>query len=394
MVDNEIVHIDSSKLRDLVTDLVDLRYEGQWWDFKRQWPDCNSLLHDIICMANNTSFTTALLIIGVDEEEDFTYRTTGNDDRSKNTQMLVDFLKDKPFLGGNRPEVEVRRIEINESTCIDVIIIYSTRQVPYVLFRNWRDLKVGNIYTRINDTNTAVDATADLDKVEKLWRQHFYLDTSAVERMKLYITDHNNWHDGYCDKDSVCWFYIGHPEYILGIIDDDRDGMEYYHIKHCDPTPYWASLYLRYHQTVIKKFDITYLDGGNYFNIAPTRTYIKGCLSSDHLGQSYSYCYFIRGTYEYRLFELFNYLQQNGCYAYEAQKRFIKSIVIYDSYYEKEIIDNKIISHAEAFKRLVDNEMQDIYIGETFSDEQKESFLKSYGTVHAINKWIDKLRNN
>ena len=54
-----------------IQDLISLKQEGAYWDFKREWYSQNKkddLLHDIICMSNNLSNRDAYIIIGVDEE--------------------------------------------------------------------------------------------------------------------------------------------------------------------------------------------------------------------------------------------------------------------------------------------------------------------------------------
>ena len=54
-----------------ISQLINLKQEGRYWDFKRQWYSNNKkgdLLHDIICMANNLTDKDGLIIIGVDEE--------------------------------------------------------------------------------------------------------------------------------------------------------------------------------------------------------------------------------------------------------------------------------------------------------------------------------------
>ena len=49
--------------------LISLKHEGGYWDFKREWFDnTTDLLHDIICMANNLENRDAYIIIGIDQE--------------------------------------------------------------------------------------------------------------------------------------------------------------------------------------------------------------------------------------------------------------------------------------------------------------------------------------
>ena len=86
-------------LVDIIRDLIASEKEGGYWDFKRQWYESNEdLLHDIICMANNLEDRDAYIIIGVDEENNFKINDVVGDLNRKNTQMLIDFLKDKNLM--------------------------------------------------------------------------------------------------------------------------------------------------------------------------------------------------------------------------------------------------------------------------------------------------------
>ena len=93
--------------------LISLKQEGNYWDFKREWYSQDKkadLLHDIICMANNLVNRDAYIIIGVDEENDYSFSSVKSDPNRKNTQKLVDFLREKHFAGGVRPIVSVKNI--------------------------------------------------------------------------------------------------------------------------------------------------------------------------------------------------------------------------------------------------------------------------------------------
>ena len=51
----------------IIKELISLKQEGEYWDFKREWHKKNSdLLHDIICFANNLVNRDCFIIIGVD----------------------------------------------------------------------------------------------------------------------------------------------------------------------------------------------------------------------------------------------------------------------------------------------------------------------------------------
>ena len=115
-----------------ITKLIWLKQEGPYWDFKRQWykkGDEGDMLHDILCMANNLENRDAYIIIGVDEEQDYSLVEVQEDPYRRNTQMLTDFLRDKKFAGDIRPVVTVESILVTGIT-IDVIVIHNSDNTP------------------------------------------------------------------------------------------------------------------------------------------------------------------------------------------------------------------------------------------------------------------------
>ena len=134
-------------LRDKIMELIELKQEGGYWDFKRQWHESKGdLLHDIICMANNLEDNDAYIIIGVDEENNCKIKNVLDDPHRKNTQMLVDFLKDKKFAGDIRPVVKVENLQFYSAT-IDVVVIKNSPNTPFYLKERFQDLSPNYIYT-------------------------------------------------------------------------------------------------------------------------------------------------------------------------------------------------------------------------------------------------------
>ena len=115
--------MDMLSLREEILQLIALRQEGEYWDFKKEWykrkPD---LLHDIICMANNLSNHDGLIIIGVDEETDYSICNVANDQNRRKTQDIVAFLREKKFAGGIRPTVYVQSLSLNQTTIGAIVI--------------------------------------------------------------------------------------------------------------------------------------------------------------------------------------------------------------------------------------------------------------------------------
>jgi len=223
-----IDELDTAALRKRIMELISLGTEGDFWDFKKSWHSNKAdLLHDIICMANNLTNHDGLIIIGV---ENATWKLPGNlsiDTNRKTQQNVIDFLKNKHFAGGVRPTVYVRTISIFEGANKDVgvIIVKNTDKTPYFLSDNFqeshKELYKGNIYTRVGDTNTPKTETADIDKVEMLWRRRFGIDKTAIEKLKLLLSKTEDWHplgtDGvHSSRNSYGkWFNRYYPEFTI-----------------------------------------------------------------------------------------------------------------------------------------------------------------------------------
>lgn len=152
-------YTNDESLPKLVADLANLKREGSYWDFKREWHENKAdLLHDIICMANNPEDTTGLLIIGINEEEDF--QPTGDVNllgERRNTQSIVNMLRAKHWADGI-PKVRVASIKLGNA-CIDVVLIdHDSESLPYYLTVDYGEgrsvVRAGAVYTRNADNNT------------------------------------------------------------------------------------------------------------------------------------------------------------------------------------------------------------------------------------------------
>lgn len=228
--------------------LISLRQEGEYWDFKKEWYQNKSdFLHDIICMANNLSNHDGLIIIGVDEETDYSICDVTNDTNRRRTQDIVAFLREKKFAGGIRPTVYVQPLFLRKNE-IDVIIIKNDRNTPYYLTEQYQGVFANNIYARIMDTNTPKNSSADINIVEKLWKKRFGIDTAALDRALLFLQVPCDW----VDSDNGKKFYKYAPEFTLEDIqaEDGRNGYEFYLFNQCDSRPRWYDINIYYHQTL------------------------------------------------------------------------------------------------------------------------------------------------
>ena len=184
---------------DIIAELISLDVEGPYWDFKEKWPDNNvDLLHDIICMANNLEDQDAFIIIGVsDSEKTGHLEVIGVSDQDrKNQQNLIDFLRGKKYAGDNRPITYVETLNISGKE-LDIIVIKKTHKTPYYLTVPYvcgnKRLLSGHIYIRVGDTNTPKDMTADIDKVEYLWRKRFGIDLTIRDKLLRLLDEPSGW---------------------------------------------------------------------------------------------------------------------------------------------------------------------------------------------------------
>ncbi|MBF4468138.1 MAG: ATP-binding protein [Methanobrevibacter arboriphilus] len=182
-------------------------YESTFWDFKLKPHEKNvDLLHDILCLANCKHDGDRYLIIGVYDPTQHRNKKgkdrimgISKEDANRKTQaQLIDFLDNIDFAGGNRPEVLIEIIKIDNKE-IDVIIIKNNPLKPYYITKpypkrsNGKQVLDSHIYTRIQDKNTAVNKSADIFHIEKMWEERFGLDLTAIDKLKLLLKKPNEW---------------------------------------------------------------------------------------------------------------------------------------------------------------------------------------------------------
>jgi hypothetical protein len=156
-------------LTPVIVSCINSKQEGSHYDFKQEWHSegkNGDLLHDILCLANNTTNADAYLIVGVTDS----YDVVGVADWRKSSDVY-DFLRSKKFAGNHIPDIQLHKVYYKHHK-IDVIEIKSSKHVPFYLDEKYRDVGV-QIYTRVGDTNTPKNECANYTDVETLWRIHF-----------------------------------------------------------------------------------------------------------------------------------------------------------------------------------------------------------------------------
>lgn len=270
---DKLRYTSDSNLPTLVAKLALLKREGEYWDFKREWHSNNAdLLHDIICLANNPTGETGLLIIGIDEDAGFapTVSEKGLGDR-KNTQTLTNFLRDKQWSNGF-PSVRVAQISIFGASVDVVLIAHEEDAVPYYLTKDYgsgkKTVRAGTIYARDADNNTPKNGVASSLAVERLWRRHFGLDKTPLERLPHLLKDPSKWK---CtlpvqprgeEASGYCYYCVDYPEFTyVRSPEPELDGYRYFMLA--SPffrSPDWWIGRFYYHQTMIFEMPGAYSD--------------------------------------------------------------------------------------------------------------------------------------
>lgn len=381
--------MESYEFEQVIIDLITLKQEGGYWDFKREWYHANSdLLHDIICMANNLESRDAYIIIGIDEESDYAVVDVAKDEYRKNTQQIVDFLRNKKFAGGIRPTVYIHPLYLQGQT-IDVVVVKNDYDTPFYLTESYQGVFANNIYVRMMDTNTPKTASADRIHIEYLWRKHFRLDASPIDRVLHYLTLRKDWLNAHSETSSI-EYYKYYPEYTIehSSVGEDRDGYEYYLFNQTDRTPHWYDIVIRFHQTIIASLGGSALDGGRYFTSTPETGGIR--FSQGSLDCYIYYKYFINGTLEY-IVHCYYYKDDEDEARY-SHDRFLECVLVFGTKREKEEFEWYVLSHQDQFVDLTQRVHLPYF--PNLDGYNMSAFKREYSNACALKEMLNNFMND
>jgi hypothetical protein len=388
---------------EIILKLINLKYEGEYWDSKEKWYDNKAdMLIDIICMANNLTLDNkdGLLIIGV---EDNTYKIKGveNDPNRKTQQNMIDFLKKIKFAGNIRPEITVTTFSYLKHE-IDVIKIKNTNYTPYYLYEDYNDgdkkIRQGNIYTRVMDTNTPIDAIADVNQTEFLWKKRFNLTVSPAKKIFCMLQKKEEFEKTYSSKtENTIYYHKVNPEYKIELIPDDELGNdEYYSYAMTNNSTSYGLIIIKYFETELYQGQYVYLDGGRFITMVPKWSSVK--FMNDENGV-YCYKYYLKNSKEYILS---NFIQFDDSESTYAKERFYEIILCFNDEeehcsFEKYLLkQNKdgCIEKAIKNERNFDHIIVDTYVNSGENIElKKEAYIKRLSTGKVLNGYLFDFRN-
>jgi len=264
--------VDSQRLAQIVTGLVERGSEGVYWDFKRTH-HCENwrLVHDVLCLANADHDGPRFLVFGV-KDGDFSLHSIEQDAGRRTQADIATLFRDnaRKFFQSRFPTFHLRQVDIR-GQLVDVLVIEDEPKKPYYLVERMQQLPAHHVYTRVCDTNTAATAAAQPHEIERMWRQRFGLDEPAIERAKRCLAEPAAWWIG--DEDgSACCHHDVSPEFTLKVASADN-GMachqEWTRAEVRTDNNYAGSYELRYHQTLLRQVHYVGFDDRKKSMVAP-----------------------------------------------------------------------------------------------------------------------------
>lgn len=325
-------------LSNIITKLI-CEDEDEYHDFKEEWYVQNKkdeMIKDIFSFVNTAHHHDCYLIMGIKNDRDHTIVGIENDKNRYNTQKLTDYLGYLPIANCETPVVRVESLPIEQHT-IDVIIIKDFNQVPVYLTKQYRPKKCeniiqpGQIFCRLNNTNTAIDQTAKDYQVEKLWKKRFGLDLPIGEQYKIKLLDIDNWE--YFEDGEQKFLYKVDPNYCMYLekdtFEDTRIKVDSYSLSQDRVGINWEKLTLCYKNREIKKYFVEFLDGFRFLTIEP-----RCCpLYRDSKGNQLSFRFIFADSFDFYLENfLLNHVSQEKVFTpdpdFIEKSKFLRDMVV------------------------------------------------------------------
>ena len=124
-----------SELRETIQQLINLKTEGEFWDFKlKHHQEVGDLLFDILCLSNSPSDSPCYLIFGVDPNS---FEVVGLHEPRPRTQAdIIGSLASAHFAGASTPRIELVETSMNAQP-IDVLLIRNSGKQPFYLEKDY-----------------------------------------------------------------------------------------------------------------------------------------------------------------------------------------------------------------------------------------------------------------
>ena len=387
------VYMNINELQEEIENLILSKREDDYWDFKeKHHANTADLLHDIICMANNRADRDAYIIYGVVDK-------TGNivgveaDPGRRNQQEIINQLKSKKFVSGIRPRIELRTLNIQDHE-IDVLIVKNTSDTPYYLIEDYKDkdqrriVRAYHIYTRVCDTNTDIDKSADIDQTEYLWKKRFGLTTVPLERFIKKLKNKEEW-----IKEENFYYSKYNPEYTIVFDDeedDERGKPEFYAYAMCNSSVNYGYVNIKYFETRLYGCRIVTLDSGRFMTTVPEWGFLK--FDKYKMDITYSFKYYLKSEISYMLHKFL--LREDSEEAKYACERFCEVILIFKDEREKDDFVSFIYGKKEEMIKRVEQIPEEYGWIEAENKRSRDEIIKRLKAGRVLNEMLVEFRND
>ena len=384
------VYMNIYELQEEIKNLILSGREDDYWDFKeKHHSNTADLLHDVICMANNRADRDSYIIYGVVDK-------TGNiigvesDPGRRNQQQIINQLKSKKFVSGIRPRIELRTLTIQDHE-VDVIIVKNTADTPYYLVEDYKDqgriVRAYHIYTRVCDTNTDIDKSADIDHTEYLWKKRFGLTTVPLERFIKKMKNKEEW-----IKEEDFYYNKYNPEYTIAFEDeedDERRVPEFYAYAMDNSSVYYSFVNIKYFETRLYGSQIVILDSGRFMTTVPKWGFLS--FDKDKGDVTYSFKYYLKNDISYILHKFL--LREDSEEAEYACERLYEVILIFEDEIEKDDFISFIYCKKEDMIKRVEQLSKKYSWIEAENKRSRDEIIKRLKAGHVLNELLVEFRN-
>lgn len=377
--------MDNNALADEIALFISSKRESDYWDFKEKYHSNKAnLLHDIICMANNRADRDAYIIFGVSDV--YEIKGVEGDENRKTQQNVIDFLKSKKFSGGIRPSVELKPLFI-QGKQIDVLIVKNSTDTPFFLTEDYSDqgriVRANYIYTRVGDSNTEINKSADINHIEYLWKKRFLLNRPPLEQIKNKLRTKSEW-----KREEGMFYNVFNPEYTISLeYDEDCDRPEFYSYVMTNHSTSFGILDIRCFGTKMFSQQYAVLDSGRYVTTVPEWGFIS--FEKHNHDETYSYKYFVKNSLNYILHE---FLLDDDHEAIWARNRFYEVIVTFNSEMERELFEEYLVRNKQQFIDELCKEEDSYEWIYSENEREKKHIRRGIKTGIALNSLLEKYR--
>ena len=369
------------KLKELVSNLISLQKEGDYWDFKQEWHEnMGDLVKDIICFCNTIHDKDCYIIFGISDD----FRVIGMKKNRRKQADILDTLSNLKFSGSVKPNIEINTIEYCGKE-LDILTIKNIEKTPIYLEKNYGNMQKGIIYSRNKDRNTSNDNNSDIVNIENLWKKRFGILNLGGNFILDNVILYNDWienENGYYHKYKT--------EYTLKIDYDEllnKCSPYYFSYVMTDERTHCYTLSFCQGGTELKSFRLLTLDGGRLSIPFPN---LEKIVVDNLRREVIHYNYYIIDSVLDKLSK-FLYEKNENPDKVSAYRNFKEVILFFKSEEEKIDFEKYVIDKTQLFeKRISEIKHFDYLIAAT--KEQTENYKRLLTQAVELKKLLGEYR--